>query len=154
VWCWSCVTHMDYKWWYTCIFVAINNHDHKEITSYILISGMPIKVHNEQCLSSLHSGKNKLTIGKFIRISCHHMSTSSSSRSAFLAWTPFDALHQCFSCIILVRDSNCYVIHGEDRNQRQKEPGTSIYGTVFVTNIIRIEAYLRFTICMYCRENL
>jgi hypothetical protein len=86
---------------YTCISVAINNHDHKEITSNILISSMPTNVHNEQCLSSVHSSKNQLTIEKFIRIFCHHMSTSSSSLSAFLAWTPFDALHQCFSCIQL-----------------------------------------------------
>jgi hypothetical protein len=64
---------------------------------------MPIKVHNEQCLSSVHSGKNKLTIEKFIRISCHHISTTSSSLSAFLAWTPFDALHQCFSCCYIKR---------------------------------------------------
>jgi hypothetical protein len=41
---------------YTCISVAINNHDHKEITSNILISSMPIKViNNEQCLSFVHS---------------------------------------------------------------------------------------------------
>jgi hypothetical protein len=40
---------------YTCIFVAINNHDHKVITSNILISSIPIKVHNEQCFSSAHS---------------------------------------------------------------------------------------------------
>jgi hypothetical protein len=27
------------------------------------------------------------------------MSTSSSSLAAFLAWTPFDALRQCLSCL-------------------------------------------------------
>jgi hypothetical protein len=56
---------------------------------------MPIKVHNEQCLSSVHSGKNQLTIEKFIRY-------KNSLLSAFLAWTPFDALHQCLSCYIIV----------------------------------------------------
>jgi hypothetical protein len=29
------------------------------------------------------------------------MYNSSSSLAAFLAWTPFDALHQCFSCTLL-----------------------------------------------------
>jgi hypothetical protein len=43
----------------------------------ILISSMPTKVHDEQCFSSAHSkivynsGKNLLTIEKFIRISGH-----------------------------------------------------------------------------------
>jgi hypothetical protein len=70
----------------------------------IVISSMPTKVHDEQCLSSAHSlisynsGKHQLTIEKFIRISSHQMSTSSSSLAAFIAWTPFDTLHQCFSC--------------------------------------------------------
>jgi hypothetical protein len=34
------------------------------------------------------------------------MCTSSSSLAAFLAWTPFDALHQCFSCLNLVYASH------------------------------------------------
>jgi hypothetical protein len=46
-----------------------------------------------------NSSKNQVTIEKFIKISGHQMSTSLSSLAAFLAWTPFDALHQCFSCI-------------------------------------------------------
>jgi hypothetical protein len=48
-----------------------------------------------------NSGKKQLTIEKIKRISCHLMSISSSSTAAFLAWTPFDALHQCVSCIKL-----------------------------------------------------
>jgi hypothetical protein len=60
---------------------------------------MPTKVHDEQFLMSAHlqmiynSGKTQLTIEKFIRISGHQMSTSSSLLAAFLTWTPFDALH-------------------------------------------------------------
>jgi hypothetical protein len=46
-----------------------------------------------------NNGKIQLTIEKFKRISGHEMSTSSSSLAAFLAWTPFDALHQCLSCL-------------------------------------------------------
>jgi hypothetical protein len=46
-----------------------------------------------------NSGKIQLTIEKFKRISGHQMSTSSSSLAAFLAWAPFDALHQCLSCL-------------------------------------------------------
>jgi hypothetical protein len=38
-----------------------------------------------------NSGKNQLTIEKFIKISGHQMSTISSSLAAFLAWTPLDA---------------------------------------------------------------
>jgi hypothetical protein len=49
-----------------------------------------------------NSGKNQLTIEKFIRISGHQMATSSSLLAAFLAWTPFDALHQCFLVLIMV----------------------------------------------------
>jgi hypothetical protein len=45
-----------------------------------------------------NSDKNQLTIENIIRIFGHQMSTSSSSLAAFLAWTPFDALHQGFSC--------------------------------------------------------
>jgi hypothetical protein len=42
-----------------------------------------------------NSGKKQnVTIERFIRISCHQMSTSSSSIIEFLAWTPFDALPQ------------------------------------------------------------
>jgi hypothetical protein len=71
----------------------------KENTFNVLISSKPTKVHNEQCLLSSHlsmiynSGKTQLTTEHFIRISSHQMSTSSSSFAAFLAWTPFDALH-------------------------------------------------------------
>jgi hypothetical protein len=73
-------------------------------TFNILISSMPTKVHDEQYLLSAHSymiynsGKDQLTIEQFIRISGHQMSTSSYSLAAFLDWTPFDAVHQCFSC--------------------------------------------------------
>jgi hypothetical protein len=45
--------------------------------------------------------KKQLTIEKFIRISDHQMVTSSSSLAEFLAGTPFDALHQCFSCLFI-----------------------------------------------------
>jgi hypothetical protein len=79
----------------------------KENTFNNFIFSKPNKVHNEQCLTSAHSsmiymynsGKIQLTIEKFKRISGNQMSTSSSSLAAFLAWTPFDALRQCLSCL-------------------------------------------------------
>jgi hypothetical protein len=46
------------------------------------------------------SGKIQLTIEKFKRIFGYQMSLA-----AFLAWTPFDALNQCLSCL------SCTIYH-------------------------------------------
>jgi hypothetical protein len=48
-----------------------------------------------------------VNIERFIKISGHQMSTSSSSIIAFLAWTTFDALHQCLiSCYTICPDTD------------------------------------------------
>jgi hypothetical protein len=72
----------------------------KENTCNIFIFSKPTKVHDEQYVSRhdiLHnSGKIQLTIEKFKRISCHQMSTSSSSlvgRHLMLCINAFLVLH-------------------------------------------------------------
>jgi hypothetical protein len=47
------------------------------------------------------------------------MSTCSSSLAAFLAWTPFDALHQCFSCLFCLIKLNIIMLFCMFAQQRR-----------------------------------
>jgi hypothetical protein len=52
-----------------------------------------------------NSGKIQLTIEKFIRISCHHISTSSSSPAAFLLGRP---LMLCINAFLVFNYNSLY----------------------------------------------